>query len=176
MALDQVFLRQIQRAGWTILAADAGRVLCGCPRDGCDVRLSLRPDGYIPQTSGKGPDYADVTVTNFEDARVFLRRRRESLAYTIREVEGRWNRSGLPREVRERRPVEDPEHHDLYQVGAGPRLRCPCFARKLTQTRSASSPRPATSSSSAAPSSGFTGRGGRHDLSQTVKALARFGQ
>lgn len=87
MALDQVFLRQIQRAGWTILAADEARVLCGCPRDGCDVRLSLRPDGYIPQTSGKGPDYADVMITNFEDARLFLRRRRESLAYTIREVE-----------------------------------------------------------------------------------------
>lgn len=87
MSLDQFFLRQLQRSGWIILAAEQDRVLCGCPRDGCEVSMCLAPDSHIPQTSGRGPDYADVAVSSFEDARLFLRQRRESLAYTIREVE-----------------------------------------------------------------------------------------
>ncbi len=87
MGLDQFFLRQLQRLGWIILAAEQDRVLCGCPREGCEVKLCLTPKSHIPQTSGRGPDYADIAVENFEDARLFLRQRRENLGLIIREVE-----------------------------------------------------------------------------------------
>lgn len=87
MGLDQFFLRQLQRFGWIILAAEENRVLCGCPREGCEVKLCLTPKSHIPQTSGKGPDYAEIIITGFEDARPFLREHRENLGVTIRELE-----------------------------------------------------------------------------------------
>jgi transcriptional regulator with XRE-family HTH domain len=85
--MDPKWLRDIQKAGWVILAADEEHVWGACPRDGCTMRAKLHPSRPIPETSCRGPDLAEKTVEFFDDARLFLRDRREGLGLTIREVE-----------------------------------------------------------------------------------------
>lgn len=87
MTVDQKFLRDVQAAGWQIKAADQSKVVAGCPRAGCALKILLRPDAPVPDTCKPGPDLAEVTVRTYEDARVFLRARREALNLTIKELE-----------------------------------------------------------------------------------------
>lgn len=87
MTVDVKFLRDVQSAGWVIRAVDQGGVLAGCPRSGCALKVKLRQGARIPDTCRPGPDLAEVTVGVFDDARVFLRQRRNDLALNIKEVE-----------------------------------------------------------------------------------------
>jgi transcriptional regulator with XRE-family HTH domain len=86
-ALDADFLRAVQRAQWLIKAADEGSVIARCPRAGCTLTVRLSPGNPIPQTCRVGPDLLEKVVQSFEDARLFLRERREDLALSIRDVE-----------------------------------------------------------------------------------------
>ena len=85
--MDQKFLRDVQAAGWQIRAVDQDKVVAGCPRSGCTLNVNLRNGAKIPETCREGPDLAEVRVRTYDDARLFLRDRRESLSLTIREVE-----------------------------------------------------------------------------------------
>lgn len=85
--MDQGFLRDVQRAGWQITGVDGQAATVACPRAGCSLKVRLKSGAKIPQACATGPDLAEVTVTTFEDARVFLRARREALGLTIKELE-----------------------------------------------------------------------------------------
>jgi len=87
MAIDQDFLRLIQRRGWQIVSADEEHVWAGCPREGCKLTVRLRPDGLVPDACGRGADLTEHVVTSFDVGRLFLRDRRVSLGLSIREVE-----------------------------------------------------------------------------------------
>ena len=85
--LDPKWLREIQKLGWIIRSADETNGWAACPRDGCTMTAKLREDGPLPAVCKRGPDLSEKSVEFFDDARVFLRDRREGLALTIREVE-----------------------------------------------------------------------------------------
>lgn len=85
MRVDIEFLKAVQRAGWHIVTADETRCVATCPEAGCGARVMLRPGQRIPQRAIKPPN--DHKFTGFDDARRFLRDRRESLCLTIRELE-----------------------------------------------------------------------------------------
>jgi transcriptional regulator with XRE-family HTH domain len=85
--MDAEFLRAVQRAQWLIKAADEDYVIVRCPRAGCTLTVRLSPGNPIPQTCRVGPDLLEKVVQSFEDARLFLRERREDLALSIRDVE-----------------------------------------------------------------------------------------
>lgn len=87
MAIDHEFLRKVADAGWIMLAVDNEAVLCGCPRDGCSLKVRLAPDRPVPKTCKRGPDLVEKTVKGFDDGRLFLRERREALCLTIEDVE-----------------------------------------------------------------------------------------
>lgn len=86
MPVDLKFLRAVQKAGWQVQAADGDRCIARCPSPGCAVRVSLAPGKTLPERSS--PSFAiERPIEGFEDARAFLRDRREDLLLTIREVE-----------------------------------------------------------------------------------------
>jgi transcriptional regulator with XRE-family HTH domain len=85
--MDADFLKAVQRASWLIMAADEDHVIARCPRAGCTLTVKLRPGGVIPQTCKSEPDLAETVVRSFEDARLFLRARREDLCLSIRDIE-----------------------------------------------------------------------------------------
>ena len=87
MTIDQKFLRDVQAAGWQIRAVDQDKVVAGCPRSGCTLNVNLRNGVKIPETCHEGPDLAEVRVRTYDDARLFLRDRRETLCLTISEIE-----------------------------------------------------------------------------------------
>lgn len=87
MSIDPEFLAAIQRAGWRIVAVEPTSALCSCRRDGCGLTVRLQQGEKFPVTDRKGPDVAEQVVSSFEDARVFLRQKREHLALTIADVE-----------------------------------------------------------------------------------------
>lgn len=85
--MDAAFLRAVQKAQWLIMGADEDHVIARCPRAGCSLTVKLRPGNVIPQTCRSGPDLAETVVGSFEDARLFLRARREDLGFSIRDIE-----------------------------------------------------------------------------------------
>ena len=80
-------MRDVQKAGWQIASVDSEAALVACPRAGCSLKVRLRSGSKIPPACLSGPDMAQVVVTTFEDARLALRARRESLGLTIKELE-----------------------------------------------------------------------------------------
>lgn len=85
--MDQKFLKQVQDAKWQIKAAGEDFVVAQCPRAGCNLLVNLKPGGAVPQTCRPGPDLLERVVSSFEDARLFLRERREDLGLSIRDTE-----------------------------------------------------------------------------------------
>lgn len=81
------FLREIQAAGWLIKAVDEGIAYGACPRSDCGLTVKLRSGTKIPEACKPGPALAEVLIERFDDARIFLRDRRDALLLTIREVE-----------------------------------------------------------------------------------------
>lgn len=85
--IDPAFMRRVQQAGWIIIGADEFTVWGSCPRDGCSLKVKLKPDATLPQTCGRGPDLAEIVVNTFDDARIPLRDRRDDLGLIIKDVE-----------------------------------------------------------------------------------------
>lgn len=86
MKIDPTFLRQVQTAGWQIAGATEDKVLAGCPTPGCPVKVTFAPGQQVRQACGQGQT-SSVVVGSFDDARLFLRARRNALALAIRDVE-----------------------------------------------------------------------------------------
>jgi hypothetical protein len=87
MSIDPEFLAAIQKAGWRIVHVDATAAFCACRREGCGLTVKLQQGSSFPDTSRPGPDLAEQIVGSFDDARRFLRQKREHLALTIPDVE-----------------------------------------------------------------------------------------
>lgn len=85
--LDPKFLAEVQRAGWQIVTSDENRVLAGCPRYGCGLKVAMSPEKPIPKACRQSNSLNEIEVQDFEDVRAFLRRRRLSLGLSIRDVE-----------------------------------------------------------------------------------------
>ena len=85
--IDPDFLRAVQAAGWILAAVDETRAVGACPRHGCGLKVALRPGQDVPATSGRSLALPHCVLEGYEDARVYLRDRRESLALSIKDVE-----------------------------------------------------------------------------------------
>lgn len=85
--LTPEFMRQIQQAGWVIVAADEEVVIGACPRAGCGLKVRLQEGREIPPTENPKPAVAEVVVRQFDDARLAFRERREQLGLSIKDVE-----------------------------------------------------------------------------------------
>lgn len=87
MGIERKFLDEVQRAGWIVKEASDEAVLGGCPRPGCGLKVALKPGVPIPKTCSGEDAVALVEVRTFDDARKFLRERREDLGLSIKEME-----------------------------------------------------------------------------------------
>jgi transcriptional regulator with XRE-family HTH domain len=87
MSIDPEFLAAVQKAGWRIVAVDGSAAFCSCRRDGCGLTVRLAQGAAFPETSRPKPDIAEQVVASFDDARRFLREKREHLCLTIPDVE-----------------------------------------------------------------------------------------
>ena len=85
--MDQGFLKDVQAGGWPIERVNPDSVVVGCPNAGCSVKVRLKGGSKIPYACANGEQLRHQVVTVFDDARVFLRGRREELRLTIRDVE-----------------------------------------------------------------------------------------
>lgn len=86
-SISAEFMREVQSAGWNIVAVTTDAITAGCPRSGCNLRHKIRKGGTVPAVCRTDPPLADVAVTSFDDARIAMRERREQLWLTIKEVE-----------------------------------------------------------------------------------------
>lgn len=87
MTIDPEFMRQVQAAGWTISYMGGDKLICECQRDGCALKVALSPAKPVPETNARGPKLSEVSVASFEEARRFLRDRREALGLSMADVE-----------------------------------------------------------------------------------------
>jgi transcriptional regulator with XRE-family HTH domain len=85
--MDQAFLKDVQLRGWPIERVNPSDVVVGCPNESCSVRVRLKSGAAFPAPCTSGGKARQQPVTDFEDARKFLRERREELRLTIRDVE-----------------------------------------------------------------------------------------
>lgn len=85
--MDQSFLKDVQLRGWPIERVNLDDVVVGCPNDGCSVKVRLKNGSKIPDPCNTGAKLRYQVVNVFDDARTFLRSRREELRLTIRDVE-----------------------------------------------------------------------------------------
>lgn len=85
--MDQSFLKDVQAKGWPIELVTEDLVVSPCPNLSCNVRVNLKNGTKIPTACKPGVEPRSQVVTVFDDARVFLRARREELRFTIRDVE-----------------------------------------------------------------------------------------
>lgn len=84
MKIEQAFLREVQRRGWTIEAVDTASCIARC--SDCALRVKLTPDGHIPSKTATAYQ-SDVVLRSNEDGRVALRERRQELGLIITDVE-----------------------------------------------------------------------------------------
>lgn len=82
------FLRKVQQAGWHIEKVTEDAVQAKCPSAGCALRAMLAEGGFVPDCDpARSRDLVDRKVETYDDIRLMLRERRESLGLSIREVE-----------------------------------------------------------------------------------------
>jgi len=82
---DMAFLREVQGRGWTVVQAKEGVCIAACRAPGCQVSLTLRHEGHIPE--GSAPSSAGDAVTDWQAVLDMLIRRRRLLRLSIEEVE-----------------------------------------------------------------------------------------
>lgn len=85
--MEPKFIQLVQAKGWIIRGASKDHVLAACPRRGCGLKVQMVPGRKIPEACRDDAKLDEVEVRTFDDARLFLRERREDLAVTIRETE-----------------------------------------------------------------------------------------
>jgi transcriptional regulator with XRE-family HTH domain len=81
------FMAAVQREGWQIKAADGEKVYAACPREGCGLILALKSGQRIPPACSGQSALAEFVVDQWNDGRLFLRERRQSLHLSITDVE-----------------------------------------------------------------------------------------
>lgn len=87
MSVSVDFLKDIQLRGWPIERVNPDDVVVSCPNAGCSVRVRLKTATVIPESCSANGAAREQTVKFFDDARVFLRGKREDLRLTIKDVE-----------------------------------------------------------------------------------------
>ncbi|PZQ99194.1 MAG: hypothetical protein DI533_00355 [Cereibacter sphaeroides] len=85
--MDAKYLRQVQEAGWTIVAVDAGEVIAGCPRAGCELKLRMKEGQKIPSACGEISPLQEAEVDGYAEIQRFLWERRLQLDLSIQDVE-----------------------------------------------------------------------------------------
>jgi transcriptional regulator with XRE-family HTH domain len=86
--LTPEFMKDVQGAGWNIIAADVESVWVGCPRGGCNLRLRIKAGSSIPTVCRAKAPLPEIVVNSYlDDARPAMRDRRAELGLTIRDVE-----------------------------------------------------------------------------------------
>jgi transcriptional regulator with XRE-family HTH domain len=85
--MDARFLRSVQDAGWLISSANQQYVLAECPNAGCGMTALLKRGTVIPQACQGPSRLKEVALDSFQHGRVELRRRREEMALTIKDLE-----------------------------------------------------------------------------------------
>jgi hypothetical protein len=83
---DPRFPQRVQSAGWVIRALTETGVIAACPRGGCSLKVDLREGAPIP-TACAPVDTKEIVVGSYEEMRVALRQRRQTLGMTIPDVE-----------------------------------------------------------------------------------------
>lgn len=106
---DPMFLRDVQRAGWIVEAADKSGCVARCPAAGCETRVRIDMAGHMPQRGQAAGSVMDVPVGSFHDAREFLRERRRLLSLRIEDVEhaagmADWHLAKFERDATEKIP------------------------------------------------------------------------
>lgn len=87
MNVTPEFMRDVQRAGWLIIAADEKAVLAGCTRAGCNLRIRLRAGGKVPEACNPDPAIGEIIIDNWSQVSDRLLERREQLCLSIKDVE-----------------------------------------------------------------------------------------
>jgi transcriptional regulator with XRE-family HTH domain len=88
MKVTPDFIRQVQDAGWHIVAADTDSVWIGCPRGGCNLRTRIKAGSSIPRTCRSEAPVGMIEVDDYVNvARPALRERRQQLGLTIKDIE-----------------------------------------------------------------------------------------
>lgn len=86
--MDTKFVKDVQMAGWSIQAVSDDAVIAKCPSAGCNLHAQLKLGAAIPAVDpGCRRDPIDAKVGTYDDIRLALRKRRENLLLTIRELE-----------------------------------------------------------------------------------------
>lgn len=82
------FVKDVQGAGWNVIASDVESVWVGCPRGGCNLRLRIKAGSSIPTVCRAKAPLPEIVVNSYlNDARPALRERRVELGLTIKDVE-----------------------------------------------------------------------------------------
>lgn len=86
--MDTKFVKDVQAAGWSIQAVSDDAVIAKCPSAGCNLHAQLKQCAAIPAVDpGRRRDPIDAKVETYDDIRRALRKKREGLLLTIRELE-----------------------------------------------------------------------------------------
>lgn len=85
--MEQDFLKEVEHRGWLIESVNETECVAACPTSGCGLKALLRMGTRIPVRSVPHGPNQDVAVRSYDDARKFLRDRRNALHLSITEVE-----------------------------------------------------------------------------------------
>ena len=86
--LTPEYVREVQAAGWNVIAADMDSVWVGCPRGGCNLRLRLKSGSAIPSVCRTIAPMPEIVIRDwFNDFRPALRERRQELGLNIKDTE-----------------------------------------------------------------------------------------
>ena len=85
--MDTKFIKAIQDAGWQIVHVERDSAVMGCSREGCGLKSRIKAGAVVPMAAKKVPALAEIAINGFDDARMFLRQRREDLALSMENVE-----------------------------------------------------------------------------------------
>lgn len=87
MPVDQNFLNEVEKAGWVLRYVKQEEVLVICPRHGCDLRITLKPNQPVPNSCGAMPETKEIVFDSYDAWRKFMIDRREGLGLSIRDME-----------------------------------------------------------------------------------------
>lgn len=83
--MDQIFLKEVQAAGWMIRKVTESAAVVSCPNQGCTLHVNLELGKHIPKVNM--PCRIGKPIEDFDDIRCRLRDRRQELGLSIKDVE-----------------------------------------------------------------------------------------
>lgn len=84
---DPKFLKRVQESGWSIDVVGDGNCVGKCPTAGCSMRALITDGKHIPRRVVENGPSQDISLPDYNVARLTLQGRRQGLGLTIREVE-----------------------------------------------------------------------------------------